>query len=157
MSPSLSLSDKNEYVSRLLEVIDMQDANDVDQYARRLKDLFSVVEGREHGLTEDLPVLDLSVQRILNGIRESTLHSPYSIGLPDAFEGETSSRISCITALAVSLTEPEVCVGPTLMVVISALVSEYCGKISISPAEMLRGIAARLASYARESTNLCGN
>lgn len=157
LSPSLSLSDKSEYVSRLLEIINMQDADDIDQYARRLKDLFSVVEGRERGATKDLPVLDLSVQRILSGIRESTLHSPYSIGLPNTFEGETSSRISCVTALAVSLTEPEVCVGPTLMVVTSALVSEYCGKVSISPVEMLRGIAMRLASYARESTNLCRN
>ncbi|KAF8134583.1 armadillo-type protein [Boletus edulis] len=114
--------DKNEYVARLLEIINVQDANDVDQYARRLKDLFSVVEGEEHGQMEDLPILDLSVERILNGIRER----------------ETTSRISCVTALAVSLTELHVRIGPTLMVVISALVSEYCGKVSISPMEMLR-------------------
>lgn len=133
----------------------MQDANDIDQYARHLKDLFSVVEGREHGETEHLPVLDLSVQRILNGIRESAHHSPCSIGFPDILKGETSSRISCVTALAVSLTEPEEYVGPTLMVVISALVSEYCGQVSTSPVEMLRGIAVRLASYACELTKLC--
>jgi AP-4 complex subunit epsilon-1 len=157
LSPSHSLSGKNEYVLRLLEIIDMQEANDVDQYARRLRELFSVVEGGEHGPTEDLPVLDHSVERILNGIRESAFHSPYSLGLPDILEGETSSRISCVTALAVSLTEPEVRVGPTIMVVISALVSEYCGKVSISPLEMLRGIATRLAFYARESTHLCEN
>lgn len=128
----------------------MEEANDVDQYARRLRDLFLVVEGGEYGPTEDLPVLDLSVERILNGIRESALHSLYDLGLPDILEGDTSSRISCVTALAVSLTEPEMRVGPTMMVVISALVSEYCGKISISPLEMLRGIATRLASYACE-------
>lgn len=157
LSPTLSLSDKNEYVSRLLEIIDMEEANDVDQFAKRLKDLFSVVEGREYGSTEDLPVLDLSVQRILMGIRESALHSLHDIGSPDTLEGETSSRISCVTALGVSLTEPEVRVGPTLMVVISALVSEYCGKVSISPVEMLCGIAGRLVSYARESTNSSEN
>lgn len=134
----------------------MQEADDVDQYARRLKDLFSVVEGEEHGPTENLPVLDLSVQQILNGIRESLYHSPYSLHLLDILEGETSSRISCVTALAVSLTEPEVRVGPTLMVLVSALVSEYCGKISISPLELLRGIATKLASYAREScSSMC--
>ena len=155
MSPQFSLSEKNESVSRLLEIIDLQDGNDVDQYARRLKDLFSVVEGREHGPTANLPVLDLSVEQILNGIRESAFDLPYNIGLSDILEGETTSRISCVAALAVSLMEPEVRIGPTLMVVISALVSEYCGKVSISPVEMLRGIATRLASYARESTNLC--
>lgn len=37
------------------------------------------------------------------------------------------------------------------MVIISALVTEYCGKVSISPTEMLRGTATRLTSYARES------
>ncbi|KAF8444709.1 armadillo-type protein [Boletus edulis BED1] len=139
LSPSLTLSDKNEYVARLLEIINVQDANDVDQYARRLKDLFSVVEGEEHGQMEDLPILDLSVERILNGIRER----------------ETTSRISCVTALAVSLTELHVRIGPTLMVVISALVSEYCGKVSISPMEMLRGMATRLASYAPSVQDAC--
>lgn len=133
----------------------MQDANDIDQFAMRLKDLFSVVEGPERGPTEDLPVLDFSVERILNGIRESVFHLPYSVALSNILEGGPSSRISFVTILAVSLTEPEVRVGPTLMVVISALVSEYCGKVSIPPAEMLRGIATRLASYARESTDLC--
>jgi len=133
----------------------MQDANDIDQYIMRLKDLFSVVEGAERGPTEDLPVLDLSVERILNVIRERAFHLPYNVALSDILEGDPSSRISFVTMLAVSLTEPEVRVGPTLMVVISALVSEYCGKVSISPVEMLRGIATRLASYARESTNLC--
>lgn len=135
----------------------MQDANNMDHYARHLEDLFSVVEGKEFGSMEGLPVLDLSVQRILNGIRESALHSLPSVGLLDTLKEETSSRISCVTALAVSLTEPEVRVGPTLMVVVSALVSEHCGKVSISPVEMLRGIAARLTTYARESTNPSGN
>ncbi|KAI9569737.1 armadillo-type protein [Boletus coccyginus] len=138
LSP-LSLSDKNEYVLRLLDIIDLQDANDIDQFTMRLKDLFSVVEGAERGPTEDLPVLDFSVERILNGIRER----------------DPSSRISFVTMLAVSLTEPEVRVGPTLMVVISALVSEYCGKVSIPPAEMLRGIATRLASYAPSVQDAC--
>jgi hypothetical protein len=88
LSPQFSLSDKNECVSRLLEIIDSQDGNDVDQYARRLKELFSVVEGGEHGPTEYLPVLDLSVEQILNGIRESALDLPYIIGLPDTFSKE---------------------------------------------------------------------
>ncbi|KAG9316700.1 armadillo-type protein [Chiua virens] len=138
-SSSLSLSDKNEYVSRLFDIIDMQDGSDVDQYARHLKDLFSAVEGREQGPTEGLQVLDLVVQRILNGIRER----------------EMSFRISSITALGVSLTESEVHIGPTLMVVISALVSEYCGKVSTSPVEMLRGIAARLGSYSPSVQDAC--
>ncbi|KAF9227270.1 ARM repeat-containing protein [Gyrodon lividus] len=138
-SPALPLNGKSEYVLRLFEVIEMQYTDDVDQYAGHLKALFAVVEGKEQGRTEDLPVLESSVELILNGIRER----------------ETSYQISCVTALAVSLIEPDVHVGPTLMVVISALVCEFCGKISTSPLEMLRSLARRLAFYAPSVQDVC--
>ncbi|KIK97374.1 hypothetical protein PAXRUDRAFT_31834 [Paxillus rubicundulus Ve08.2h10] len=133
------LIDNSDRVLRLLEVVEVQYADDVDQYAGHLKALFAVVEGKEQGRTEDLPVLESSVERVLNGIRER----------------ETFFQISCVTALAVSLTEPEMHLGPTLMVVISALVCDYCGKISIPPVEMLRGLARRLAFYAPSVQDAC--
>ncbi|KAF8842990.1 ARM repeat-containing protein [Paxillus ammoniavirescens] len=129
----------SDHVLRLLEVVEVQYADDVDQYAGHLKGLFAVVEGKGQGRSEDLPVLETSVERVLNGIRER----------------ETSFQISCVTALAVSLTEPEVHIGPTLMVVISALVCDYCGKISTPPLEILRGLARRLAFYAPSVQDAC--
>ncbi|KAF9237513.1 armadillo-type protein [Melanogaster broomeanus] len=124
LSPTLPLDSKSEYVIRLLEVVDMQHGDDVDQYAKHLKDLFAVVEGRKQGWTENLAVLESSVTQVLNGIRDR----------------DASFRISCVTALAMCMWDRH------SMVVISALVCEYCGKISTSPLEMLRGLASRLAS-----------
>jgi AP-4 complex subunit epsilon-1 len=141
----------SDHVLRLLEVVEVQYADDVDQYAGHLKGLFAVVEGKGQGRTEDLPVLETSVERVLNGIRERASWSDCARGSPDFLEGETSFQISCVTALAVSLTEPEVHIGPTLMVVISALVCDFCGKISTPPLEILRGLARRLVLYARKS------
>ncbi|KIJ67872.1 hypothetical protein HYDPIDRAFT_185857 [Hydnomerulius pinastri MD-312] len=139
ISPALPLNTKSEYILRLLEVVEMLNAGDAEQYARHIKDLFSVFEGEDQGRTEDLPVLESSVERILGRIQNL----------------EIPSRISCVTALAVSITEQEVRVGPTLMVIISAVVCEYCGKISTSPLEMLRGLARRLTSYAPSVQDAC--
>ncbi|KAG1878094.1 armadillo-type protein [Suillus subalutaceus] len=127
----LTLSDKGEYVSRLLDVGELQHGNDGEQYASYLKDLFAVAEGDTQGRTEDMSVLEVGVEMILTYIREFDI----------------TSRISCVTALAVSVTESGAQIGPTLMVVTSALVCEYCGKIASSPLALLQGMASRLVSY----------
>ncbi|KAG1751650.1 armadillo-type protein [Suillus paluster] len=127
----LTLSAKSEYVSRLLDVGELQYENDGEQYAIYLKDLFAVAEGDTQGRTEDMSVLEVGVEMILTHIREF----------------DVTSRISCVTALAVSATELDVRIGPTLMVIISALVCEYCGKIATSPLALLQGMASRLVSY----------
>ncbi|KAG2345684.1 ARM repeat-containing protein [Suillus weaverae] len=135
----LTLSDKGEYVSRLLDVGGLQYGNDGEQYASYLKDLFAVAEGATQGRTEDMSVLEIGVEMILTRIREFDI----------------SSRISCVTALAVSVTESDARIGPTLMVVISALVCEYCGKIATSPLALLQGMASRLVSYGVSVQDAC--
>lgn len=64
---------------------------------------------------------------------------------------ETDFRIGCSTTLVASLTDPNIRLGPTLMVIISAFASEYCGRLSIPPIDVLRGLAGRLSSYTRKS------
>ncbi|KAG1760911.1 armadillo-type protein [Suillus occidentalis] len=135
----LTLSDKGEYVSRLLDVGELQYRNDGEQYASYLKDLFSVAEGDTQGRTEDMSVLEVGVEMILTHIQEFDI----------------TSRISCVTALAVPVTESDVRIGPTLMVVISALVCEYCGKIATSPTALLQGMASRLVSYGVTVQHAC--
>ncbi|KAG1890377.1 armadillo-type protein [Suillus subluteus] len=135
----LTLSDKGEYVSRLLDVGELQHGNDGEQYASYLKDLFAVAEGDTQGRTEDMSVLEVGVEMILTYIREFDI----------------TSRISCVTALAVSVTESGAQIGPTLMVVTSALVCEYCGKIASSPLALLQGMASRLVSYAVTVQDAC--
>lgn len=75
MPLALPINAKNEYVSRLLEIVEMQYADDVEQYAKQVKDLFAVVEGEDQGRTEGLPVLESSVERILNQVKQSKYHS----------------------------------------------------------------------------------
>ncbi|KAG1815973.1 armadillo-type protein [Suillus subaureus] len=135
----LTLSDKAEYVSRLLDVGELQYGNDGEQYASYLKDIFAIAEGDTQGHTEDMSVLEVGVEMILTYIREFDI----------------TSRISCVTALAVSVTESDARIGPTLMVVISALVCEYCGKIATSPLALLQGIASRLVSYGVTVQDAC--
>ncbi|KAG1881413.1 armadillo-type protein [Suillus tomentosus] len=135
----LTLSDKGEYVSRLLDVGVLQYGNDGEQYARYLKDLFGVAEGDTQGRTEDMSVLEVGLEMILTHIREFDI----------------TSRISCVTALAVPVTESGARIGPTLMVVISALACEYCGKIATSPLSLLQGMANRLVSYGVTVQDAC--
>ncbi|KAG2146464.1 armadillo-type protein [Suillus bovinus] len=135
----LTLSDKGEYVSRLLDVGVLQYGDDGEQYARYLKELFAVAEGDTQGRTEDMSVIEVGVEMILTHIREFNI----------------MCRISCVTALAVSVTESGARIGPTLMVVISALACEYCGKIATSPLSILQGMASRLVSYGVTVQDAC--
>ncbi|KAI6046058.1 armadillo-type protein [Pisolithus marmoratus] len=105
-----------------------------EQYAKLLKELFAIVEGDVQGRIENLPVLEGCVDRVLNRVRGA----------------DTLSRIPLVTALVVPLTESDARVGPTLMVMICALVCEYCAKLPISPVEVLRGMAKRLVLFSRE-------
>ncbi|OJA17845.1 hypothetical protein AZE42_03319 [Rhizopogon vesiculosus] len=134
-----SLSDKTDYLSRLLDVCEVQCGNDGEQYASHLKNLFTVAEGEIQGRSEEMPVFEAAVEMILTHIREFDI----------------ASCISCVTALGVSVTELDARIGPTLMVVISALVCEYCGKIAVPPLGLLQGMASRLASYVVTVQDAC--
>ncbi|KAH7909974.1 armadillo-type protein [Hygrophoropsis aurantiaca] len=128
----VSVKVNNEYLSRLLDVGELQCKDDPELYASHLKGLFAIVEGPAQGKLGDLPVLENGVERILLRIREMG----------------SSARVACVTTLIVPVTEIDVRIGPTLMVVISALACEYAGKISVPPPEVLSGMAGRLSSYA---------
>lgn len=133
-------------MSRLLDICELQCGNDGEQYASNLKDLFTVAEGDIQGRTEEIPVLDAGVEMILTHIREC-MCDHFSTQLSLTSPVDIESRISCVTALGVSVTELDTRIGPTLMVVISALVCEYCGKIAAPPLGLLQGMGSRLASY----------
>lgn len=58
-------------------------------------------------------------------------------------------RVQCATTLLTFGLESELHLPQTLMVIITALAAEYCGKLSISPPDMLHGLAVRLSSCIR--------
>ena len=59
-------------------------------------------------------------------------------------------RMGCATTLIAPVVEANSCFSSTLMVIVSAIASEYSGKLSIPPVDILRGLASRLASYTGE-------
>ncbi|KAI6032934.1 armadillo-type protein [Pisolithus orientalis] len=137
--PELSVAAKGDCVLRLLDVMEVQCQEDSEQYAKLFKELFAIVEGDVQGRIETLPVLEGCVDRVLNRVRDA----------------DTISRISLVTALVIPLIEPENRVGPTLMVVICALVCEHCAKLPISPVEILRGMAKRLVLFSPSLQDVC--
>jgi AP-4 complex subunit epsilon-1 len=64
--------------------------------------------------------------------------------------------IGCVTSLLTSLVELDKPIGSTFMVVLCALATEFCGLVSIPPADMLQGFSSRLFLYSREIPGLVG-
>lgn len=137
--PGLSVVAKGDCVLRLFDAMEIQCQEDSEQYATLLKELFAIVEGDAQGRIETLPVLEGCVDRVLNRVRNADM----------------ISRITLVTGLVVPLTELDVRVGPTLMVILCALVCEYCAKLPISPVEILRGMAKRLALFSPSVQDAC--
>jgi AP-4 complex subunit epsilon-1 len=59
-------------------------------------------------------------------------------------------RVQCATTLLTYTLESKLYLPQTLIVIITALAVEYCGKLSIPPLDMLHGLAERLSSCMRE-------
>ncbi|KAI6125691.1 armadillo-type protein [Pisolithus croceorrhizus] len=137
--PELPVVAKGGCVLRLFDAMEIQCQEDSEQYATLLKELFAIVEGDAQGRIETLPVLEGCVDRVLNRVRNADM----------------ISRITLVTGLVVPLTELDVRVGPTLMVILCALVCEYCAKLPISPVEILRGMAKRLALFSPSVQDAC--
>jgi AP-4 complex subunit epsilon-1 len=147
--PGLSLKDRNEYVTRLLEAIEIMSGQDGEVYAKQLKNLFKVVE--DDTLQASPPVLESAVELVLKDTRHSMSSLSVSRVLSvDSIPVGSLFRATCAASLITSIVELEVQFGPTFMVITSALSSEYCGQVSIPPVNILRGLAVRLANFAGE-------
>lgn len=91
MPLGLPVTVKGEHVSRLLDIIEIQCQEDVEQYARHLKELFATVEGKERAL----PVLDICVEQILNRARDSMLSPLILRFFSDAYSGPGLASLFC--------------------------------------------------------------
>ena len=151
---SLSVKGKSEYAIRLLEVLEVQCGVDGELYARQLKDVFAVVE--QDPTPERQPVLENVVEKVLLYIKngESSVHVNSMARLTLKL-ASSIFRIGCATTLIVPIVEANSSFSSTLMVIISAMASEYTGKLSIPPVDILRGLASRLASYTRKLGRGC--
>ncbi|KAJ7668431.1 armadillo-type protein [Mycena polygramma] len=122
----LNLKAISEYTTRLLEVLELQTEGDGELYARQLSDLFTQMESRSPRYAQ--LVVESAVEMVLVHLRNA----------PMAFQ------IGCVTTLVISLADPEIFLGQTMMVIGPALATEYAGKLSVPPPDVLRGLSSRL-------------
>lgn len=124
---TLSVVGKNNYTVRMLELLEIKSGEDGELYAQELTNLLVQLESVPPA---DASVLESAVERVLVCLRNARI----------------DFRIQCATTLLTFALESELHLPQTLMVIITALAAEYCGKLSISPLDMLQGLAMRLTS-----------
>ncbi|KAF7362087.1 Adaptin-N domain-containing protein [Mycena venus] len=126
LPPDLNLKGISEYTTRLLEVVQLQTEGDGELYAQQLAELFTQMEARSPRYAQ--LVVESAVEMVLLHLRSAPM--PFQIG--------------CVTTLVTSLADPANFLGQTMMVIVSALATEYAGKLAVPPPDVLRGLAARL-------------
>ncbi|KAJ7594776.1 armadillo-type protein [Mycena floridula] len=118
----VSMADKAEYTCRLLEVLVVQSDGNGELFASGVQELLSVL---------DSEVLERPIEMVLQRNRQAK----------GAFQTQ------CATKFLSYPSNTKVQIGPTFMVIITALACEYCNKTPIKPSELLVGISSRLPTY----------
>ncbi|KAG5731000.1 AP-4 complex subunit epsilon [Termitomyces sp. T112] len=122
---SLSVTDSNERALRFLEIITVQFGEDGELYARELKDILLRLE---QASLDGQPVLEAAIDKVLTYTRYAGID--FGIGFS--------------TSLLTFLVDPVTRLSQTMMVIVAALATEQCGKLSIRPLDILEGFASRL-------------
>ncbi|KIL68894.1 hypothetical protein M378DRAFT_120105 [Amanita muscaria Koide BX008] len=124
LSHETNIKKRDEYITRLLEVVTTKTADNGELYAQMVMKLLSSSDGA----LDTTPISEVAIEKILS-------HLQYA---GPAFQ------VNCAAALIASVAEEQLKLGPTVMVVISALVTQYSKYIPISLSAMLSGLASRL-------------
>ncbi|RDX56517.1 ARM repeat-containing protein [Lentinus brumalis] len=128
-SSSSSVHGTDDLLPRLLEILDIICGDDGEAYTHQLRNALKAAEGE--GPLNRRAVLQEAVEEMLTRIHGA----------------DSAWRSGCIGVLFTSVIDKDSEVGPTLMVILTALFCEYLELSPISPIELLRGVADRLASY----------
>ncbi|EDR09136.1 uncharacterized protein LACBIDRAFT_296456 [Laccaria bicolor S238N-H82] len=133
----LTIMGQNAFVVRLLEIPGIQHKLDGGEYGRKVKEIFAQLETRlgegQHRILED------AVEVVLVYIRTSDL----------------SFRLACVATLITMFIDSDTLLEPTFMVIVSALAAEYCGVLSIPPAQMLLAFSVNLKAYSPVVQDTC--
>ena len=150
--PSSSISGTEDHLPRLFEVLDIICGDDGETYALQLKNVLRAAEG--DGPLNKRPVLQEAVEEILTRIHAGESTNTYLTPHHTVLKGicylaDSAWRSACIGVLFSSITGKDSEVGPTLMVILTALFCEYLELSPTSPVELLCGVADRVTSYSR--------
>ena len=142
-SSAVDVDAQTEYAMRLVQVLEVLSVDDGELYARYLKQVLGGLEGMAQ---DSRHVFREVVEKVLVYIRQGELTKYSCLCIQEMMPviAQATFRIGCSTALLTSVTEPEIKLGSTSMVIIAALTCEYSNVTSIPPPALLRGFADRL-------------
>ncbi len=139
----------DDLLPRLLEILDIICGDDGEAYAHQLRNALKAAEGE--GPLNRRAVLQEAVEEMLTRIHGGRSVVRHAGNQParslTSSQADSAWRSGCIGVLFTSVIDKDSEVGPTLMVILTALFCEYLELSPISPIELLRGLADRLASY----------
>ncbi|EPS95437.1 hypothetical protein FOMPIDRAFT_1038502 [Fomitopsis schrenkii] len=121
---------------RLLELVDVLSDADGEVYAGHVISVCDALEGQPSGPAVPTP-LDKRpiVQEVVEGV------------LVKVHNATSEFKSGCIGALFARVPETDVEIGPSLMVILAALIVEYLSLSPLSPTALLRGLGSRVGSY----------
>ena len=143
------LPEQEEATQRLLEVINLLYAENGESYAQHLKTLVRVIEGAVN--TSKPRIIQTAVEDVLTNFRigEPTnfiLLYMLEIVIKLTISANGGFRAGCMGVLVASLDDPneDEKIGPTMAVILSAILCEYLDISPLPPVRALQGLALLL-------------
>ena len=147
--PSSSSQGTEDALPRLLEILDVICGDNAEAYAQQVKFVLKAVEGE--GPLNRRIVVQEAVEEILNRIHTGkqyfgTILDDFTLIYCLCLLADSTWRRECIGVLFTSMIDSDGEVGPTLIVILTALLCEYLDLSPISPPDLSRGLPERLSS-----------
>lgn len=146
----LSLTDPAESAAHLIEVAEALSSSDGERYAVSVREILTAAGDRPD--VQSGRVLELVVEKVLAFIRDSKL-CPVSLSRPLNLHRISDDEIfgsNAATTLLAPLAESGAQHGSTFMVIVTALVCEYVGRVAVPPQSLLQSLAGSLPFYTGE-------
>ena len=142
---TIASADENDVLKRILETRFIQCDEDGGEYARQILQLLRQMDN----VTPEPSIIKSVIEIVLTDIRipcECIEHSFFPYTKPHLFilAANPDFLSSCATHFVTVLSESDVPLGPTALVIATALTTEFCGSVPTSPLQILSGLAARL-------------
>ncbi|KAF9647646.1 ARM repeat-containing protein [Thelephora ganbajun] len=134
VSSAVTMGMKAEYSLRMLQVAEVLSGEDSESYAQYLMRVLKTIEGEDTGGN----VIQEVVEYALTYVRTASF-----------------SAVNGVTVLLTALTEENVVMGPTFLLIAAALACEYSKSVAISPESLLWGLSARLSVCTTSVKEVC--
>ncbi|KAF8160934.1 armadillo-type protein [Crassisporium funariophilum] len=123
-SLEVASKDRSKLIMQILEILLIRHEQDGEQYASQI---LLLIQHLEQG--DPSKVIQRVVEAVLTDIHATS---------------NTAFRVASVTRFINDLVDPNVTIGPTELVIISALATEFSNSVPIVPTQILSGLAARL-------------